>query len=89
MSEQLGIDGSFRYSTTVYGYIRSVLTTAKLMNNLRKAFLTYSTFSSHKYRQVCRSNLSGYVYRPVQVLRIADNPKSEFYCLNVCLRHNL
>ena len=87
MAEQLGINGSFRNSTTVNGNVRSVFATTELMNNLRKTFLTDTTFPRDKYGQIRRCHLHGYINGPVQFFGVTDNAKPELHTLYFWLYH--
>ena len=81
MTKQFGINRTFRNSATVDSNIRSVLPPAKLMDYLRKAFLTDSTFSRHQHGQVCRSHLNSHINGTVQSFTIAYDAKTKFYIL--------
>ena len=81
MTKQFGIDRTLWNRSTVYRNIRSVFSPAKLMDYLRKAFLTDSTFSRHQHGQVCRSHLNSHINGTVQSFTIAYDAKTKFYIL--------
>ena len=80
MSEQFGINRTFRNSATVDSNILSVLPPAILMNNLRKTFFSDSTFSGNQHRQIGRSYLNGNIYGARQCFSISNNTKRCFTC---------
>ena len=82
MTEQFGINRTFWNSTTVHCNIRTMFPSAELMDDLRKAFLTYPTLTGNQYRQIGRCYLHGDIDGAVQALGIANNTKTEFYILN-------
>ena len=81
MPEKFRINRALRNGSTVYRNIRSVFSPAKLMDYLRKAFLTDSTFSRHQHGQVCRSHLNSHINGTVQPFTIAYDAKTKFYIL--------
>ena len=89
MSEQLGVYGSFRNSATIHSYVLTMLTTAELMNDLRKVFLTYPTLTSNEHGQVSRCHLHSNIDGTVQSFGIADDSETKLDVLNICLYHSL
>ena len=81
MTKQLGINRTLRNRSTVHRNTRPKLPPAKLMDYLRKAFLTDSTFSRHQHGQVCRSHLNSHINGTVQSFTIANDAKTKFYIL--------
>ena len=70
MSEEFRVYRTFRYGSTVHCYIRPVLSSAELVNYLREAFLTDSTFTRHKHRQIRRCHLHSYINSPVKAFSV-------------------
>ena len=87
MAEKFRINGTFRNRSAVDGNVRPVLPAAKLVDDLRKTFLTNTALSRHQYGKVGRSHLHGYIYRAVQSLGIADDAEPQLHALYFCLHH--
>ena len=73
MSEQFGIDRSFRDCATVYCNISTVLTGTIGMNNLWKDLLSHATFTGNQYRQIGRCNPHRHLQRLVEGRIITDD----------------
>jgi len=88
MSKQFRVDCPFGNGAAIHCNILSMLPTAILMNDLRKALLSHPAFPGYQYGQISGSNLDGYINGARQSLRITNNTEPEFYLLNLRFRHN-
>ena len=73
MSEELGINRSFRNSTTVDCKILTVLSSAVLVDYPRDVLLSDTAFSRNEDSDIGRSYSNSNLQRPVERRIIADN----------------
>ena len=81
MAEQFRVNRTFGNGPTVDRNIRTVLPPTKLMNYLRKTFLSDTTFTRNQYRQVRRSHLHSHINGPIQAFTVSDNAEPQFHIL--------
>ena len=72
MAEKFGINRPLGDCPAVDRDVRAVLAAAVLMNYLWETLLSHTALTRDQDGQVGRGDLHGNVYRPVQILGVAD-----------------
>jgi len=71
VSEEFGVDGSFRYGAAVDGEILFSTAWRVVVNDAWNNLLSNTTFADDEYGQVSRRYLQGNVQRMIQSLAVA------------------
>ncbi len=78
MTEEFGVDGSFRNGTAVEGEVSFSLAWARIVDDARNDFLTHTIFTLNEDRQIHACHFEGCLYGTIERIAVANDAVALF-----------